>query len=224
MLLALLRVRRRPVPHADRARLSRAPVTTVTSPCVLCAAHHRAPARERVDLLRQRRRCRPRRRGASTLLARLRARLRPVPLADWARPSRAPVTTCDLTLRAQRRPSPRLSPVSRRPSSPAPPLPPAPSWRVDAARLVASSAPARAARRVSAPLALPRHHRDITLRAQRCPSPRRSPRARRPAAPTSPWLTAPSWRVDAAHLARDLGAGPCHVPSERASRTPPTPP
>ena len=107
---------------------------------------------------------------------------------------------CDLTLRAQRRPSPRLSPISRRPSSPAPALPPAPSWRVDAARLVASSAPARAARRVSAPLALPRHHRDITLRAQRCPSPRRSPRARRPAAPTSPWLTAPSWRVDAAHL------------------------
>ena len=93
MLLALLRVRRRPVPHADRARLSRAPVTTVTSPCVLCAAHHRAPARERVDLLRQRRRCRPRRRGASTLFVRLRARLRPVPLADWARPSRAPVTT-----------------------------------------------------------------------------------------------------------------------------------
>ena len=93
MLLALLRVRRRPVPRADRARLSRAPVTTVNSPCVLCAAHHRATARERADLLRQRRRCRPRRRGASALLALLRARLRPVPRADWARPSRAPVTT-----------------------------------------------------------------------------------------------------------------------------------
>ena len=93
MLLALLRVRRRPLPRADRARLSRAPVTTVTSPCVLCAAHHHATAGERVDLLRQRRRCRPRRRGASTLLALLRARLRPVPRTDWARPSRAPVTT-----------------------------------------------------------------------------------------------------------------------------------
>ena len=175
----------------------------MTSPCVLCAAHHLAASQEHVDLLLRRRRCRLRRRDASKLLALLRVRRRPVPHADRARLSRAPVTTVTspcVLLRAQRRPSPRLSPVSRRPSSPAPPLPPAPSWRVDAARLVASSAPARAARRVSAPLALPRHHRDLTLRAQRCPSPRRSPRARRPAAPTSPWLTAPSWRVDAAHL------------------------
>ena len=47
-----------------------------------------------------------------------------------------------------------------------PSLPPASPWRVDAARLVASSAPARAARRLSAPLARLRHHRDITLRAR----------------------------------------------------------
>ena len=93
MLLALLRVRRRPVPRADRARLSRAPVTTVTLPCLLCAAHHRATARERADLLRQRRRCRPRRRGASTLLALLRVRRRPLPRAEKARIPRAPATT-----------------------------------------------------------------------------------------------------------------------------------
>ena len=104
----------------------------------------------------------------------------------------------DLTLRAQRCPSPCRRPSARRPSAPTSPLPPAPSWRVDAARSVASSAPARAARRVSAPLELPRHHRDITSRAQRCPSPRRRPGARRPSAPTSPLPTAPSWRVDAA--------------------------
>ena len=68
MLLALLRVRRRPVPRADRARLSRAPVTTVTSPCLLCDTHHRATARELVDLPRRRRRRRPRCRSAATLL------------------------------------------------------------------------------------------------------------------------------------------------------------
>ena len=45
-------------------------------------------------------------------------------------------------------------------------MPPAPSWHVGAARLVASSAPARAARQLSAPLARPRHHRDITLRTR----------------------------------------------------------
>jgi hypothetical protein len=93
MLLALLRSRRRPLPRAERARLLRAPVTTVTSPCVLCAAHHRAASQERVDLLRRRRRCRPRRRGASMPLALLRVRRRPVPRADRARLSRAPVTT-----------------------------------------------------------------------------------------------------------------------------------
>ena len=38
-------------------------------------------------------------------------------------------------------------------------VPSAPSWRVAAARLVASSAPARAARRLSAPLARSHHHR-----------------------------------------------------------------
>ena len=82
MLLALLRSRRRPLPRAERARLLRAPVTTVTSPCVLCAAHHRAASQERVDLLRRRRRCRPRRRGASALLALLRARRQPSPRAE----------------------------------------------------------------------------------------------------------------------------------------------
>ena len=101
----------------------------------------------------------------------------------------------DITLRC---PSPRHSPIARRPSAPTSPLPPAPSWRVGSARPVASSAPALAARRLSAPLALPRHHRDLTLRAQRCPSPCRRPSARRPAAPTSPLPPAPSWRVGAA--------------------------
>ena len=110
------------------------------------------------------------------------------------------VTTVTSSLRAQRCPSPCRRPSARRPSAPTSPLPPAPSWRVDAARPVASSAPARAARRVSAPLALPRHHRVITLRALRCPSPRRRPGARRPSAPTSPLPPAPSWHVDAAHL------------------------
>ena len=57
--------------------------------------------------------------------------------------------------------TPRHSPRSCRPFLPTSPLPPAPSWRVGSARPVASSAPAFAARRVSAPLALPRHHRDI---------------------------------------------------------------
>ena len=104
----------------------------------------------------------------------------------------------DITLRAQRCPSPRRRPSARRPSAPTPPSPPAPSWRVGAAHLVASSAPARAARRVSAPLALPRHHRDLTMRALRCPSPRHRPSARRPSAPTSPLPSAPSWRVDVA--------------------------
>ena len=97
-------------------------------------------------------------------------------------------------------PSPRHRPSARRPSAPTSPLPPSPSWRVGSARPVASSAPALAARRLSAPLALPRHHRDTTLRAQRCPSPCRRPSARRPSAPTSPLPSAPSWRVGAAHL------------------------
>ena len=99
-LFALPRARRRPVPRADRAHLSRSLVTTVTSPRALCDAHHRAAVQEHVDLLRQRRRRRPRRRGASTLLALLRARRRPVPRADRARLSRAPATTVT---------SPRLS-------------------------------------------------------------------------------------------------------------------
>ena len=80
MLLALLRVRRRPVPRADRARLSRAPVTTVTSPCLLCDTHHRATARELVDLPRRRRRRRPRCRSAATLLV----------LVQASAPARAP--------------------------------------------------------------------------------------------------------------------------------------
>ena len=103
-------------------------------------------------------------------------------------------------MRALRCPSPRHRPSARRPSAPTSPLPPAPSWRVDAARPVASSAPARAARRLSAPPARPRHHRDITLRALRCPSPRRIPRARRPSAPTPPSSPAPPQRVGTARL------------------------
>ena len=119
--------------------------------------------------------------------------------APSERASRAPPSPpCDLTLYALRCPSPRRRPRARRPSTPTWPLPPAPSWRVDAARPVASSAPARAACRLGAPLARPRHHCDITLRAQRFPSPRRRPGARRPSAPTSPLPPAPSWRVDAA--------------------------
>ena len=62
------------------------------------------------------------------------------------------------------------------------------------------SAPARAARRLSAPPARPRHHRDITLRALRCPFPRRIPRARRPSAPTPPSSPAPPQRVGTARL------------------------
>ena len=81
-LLALSQVRRRPVARAERARLSRAPVTTVTSPCVRCAARHRAAAPERADLPRRRRRCRPRRLGVSTLLALSRARRRLLPRAE----------------------------------------------------------------------------------------------------------------------------------------------
>ena len=91
--LALLRARRWPVPRADRARRSHAPVTTLASPCVSCAAHHRALAQKRADLLRRRRRCRPRRRSASALLVLSRARRRPMPRADRARLPRAPVTT-----------------------------------------------------------------------------------------------------------------------------------
>ena len=106
----------------------------------------------------------------------------------------------DLTLRALRCPSPRRRPRARRPPAPTSPLPPTPPWRVDAARPVASSAPARAARRLSAPPARPRHHRDITLRALRCPSPRRIPRARRPSAPTPPSSPAPPQRVGTARL------------------------
>ena len=160
----------------------------------------------------------------------------------------------DITSRALRCPSPRRRPRARRPSAPTPPLPPAPSWRVDAARPVASSAPARAARRVSAPLALPRHHRDLTMRALRCPSPRHRPSARRPSAPTSPLPPSPSWRVGSARpvassapafAARRLSAplalprhhrdltlrallcpSPCRRPSARrpSAPTPPSPP
>ena len=192
MLLALLRVRRRPVPLADRARLSRAPVTTVTSPCVLCAAHHRATARDRVDLLRQRRRCRPRRRGASTLLALLRVSAPALAARRGSARLARPRHHRDITSRSLRYPPPRHRPRARRPSAPTPLMPLAPSRRVDAARPAASSAPALAARRVSAPLACPRHHRDITLRALRCPSSCRVPRARRPSAPTPPLPPAPS--------------------------------
>ena len=156
---------------------------------------HRAAARDRADLPCRRCRCPPRR--LRTLLA------SSVP-AHGARRASAPLALPghyrDITPRALRCPSPRRSPTARRPSAPTSPLPPAPSWRVDTARRVASSAKARAARRLSAPLAPPRHHRDITLRALRCPSPRRSPRARRPSAPTPPLPPAPSWRVDAARL------------------------
>jgi len=106
--------------------------------------------------------------------------------------------TRDITPRALRRSPLRRIPRARRPSAPTSPSPPAPSWRVGAGRLAVSSAPAPAARRLSAPLARPRHHRDITLRALRYPSPRRSPRARRPSAPTPPLPSAPSWLVDAA--------------------------
>ena len=188
-LFTLSRARRRPVPRAERAHLSRSLVTTVTSPC---DAHHHAAVQERVDLLRRRRRCRPRRRGASALL-KLVASSAP---ARAARRVSAPLALPRhhryITLRC---PSSRRRPRARRPAAPTPPLPPAPSWRVGSAHLVASSAPARAARRVSAPLALPRHHRDITLR---CPTPRHSPSARRPSAPTSPLPPAPSWRVGSA--------------------------
>ena len=98
----------------------------------------------------------------------------------------------DITPRSLRYPSPRHRPRVRRPPAPTPLLLLAPSRRVDAARPAASSAPALAARRVSAPLARPRHHRDITLRALRCPSSCRVPRARRPSAPTPPLPPAPS--------------------------------
>ena len=97
-------------------------------------------------------------------------------------------------------PSPRHNPRARRRPAPTSPLSPAPSWRVGAARSFASSAPARAARRVSVSLALLRPHRDLTLRALRCSSPRRSPRGRRPSASPSPSPPAPSWRADAARL------------------------
>ena len=96
--------------------------------------------------------------------------------------------------------SPRHNPRARRCLAPTSPLPPVPSWRADAARSLARPALACAARDVSAPLALLRHPRDITSRALRCPSPRRLPRARRPAAPTSPLPPAPSRRVAAARL------------------------
>ena len=106
----------------------------------------------------------------------------------------------DITLRAQRSPSPRRSPRARRPAAPTSPWLTAPSWRVDAAHLVAISAPARATCRVSAPLARPRRPRDLTLRALCCSSTPRRPRARRPAAPTTPLPPAPSWPVGAARL------------------------
>jgi len=170
----------------------------VTSPRVLCAARHlpqpknastfRADVAAAARAVAPRRRCLP---AASSTPARA-ARRSSAPLA-------CPRHHRDLTPCALRCQSSRRSPRARRPSAPTPPLPPAPSWRVDAGRLAASSAPAAlAARRVSAPLAPPRHHRDLTLRALRCPSPRRRPRASRPPASTSPLPPVPSWRVDAA--------------------------
>ena len=130
----------------------------------------------------------------------------------------------DITPRSLRYPSLRRRPSARRPSAPTPLLPLAPSRRVDAARLVASSAPARAARRVNAPLALPRHHRDITFACSAVPITAPQPES------TSTFC------ADAAVVARavaarrhcspccKLGAGPCRAPSERTSRAPSSPP
>ena len=169
----------------------------MTSPCVFCTAHHRAAARAHVDL------CADVAVAARAVVARRRCSPCCEPgagpyRAPKGRASRAPRPHCDITLCALRCPSPSRRPRARRPSAPMPPLPPSPSWRVGAARLVAIPAPARASRRVSMPPARPRHPRDITLRALRCPSPRRSPRARRPSAPTPPLPPAPSRRVGAA--------------------------
>ena len=69
-------------PRAERTPLSRLLATTVTSPRALCGTHHRATAQEPVDLPRRRRCCCSRFRGASTLLALLRARRRPLPRAE----------------------------------------------------------------------------------------------------------------------------------------------
>ena len=69
-------------PRAERTPLSRLLATTVTSPRALCGTHHRATAQEPVDLPRRRRCCCSRLRGASTLLALLRARRRPLPRAE----------------------------------------------------------------------------------------------------------------------------------------------
>ena len=86
----------------------------MTSPCVLCASHHRAAARVYVDLLRRHRCSRPRRRGASTRLALSRARRRPVPRAELGAPlarHRHPVTSpaCVALLSPRHRPGPAAS-------------------------------------------------------------------------------------------------------------------
>ena len=95
---------------------------------------------------------------------------------------------------------PRHNPRARRCLAPTPPLPPVPSWRTDAARSLARPALARAARDVSAPLALLRHPRDITSRALRCPSPRRLPQNASTRCADVAVPSAPSWRVAAARL------------------------
>ena len=159
---------------------------------------HRTAARGRVDPPCRSCRCRPRRPRASVIYCLLASS---VP-AHAARRANAPLALPrhhrDITPRSLRCPSPRRRPGARRPSAPTPPSPPAPSWRVDAARLVTRSAPARAARRSSAPLACPRHHRDLTSPVLRCSSPRRRSIARRSSAPAPPLPPAPSWRVGAA--------------------------
>jgi hypothetical protein len=218
--LAFSRDLRRPLPRAERARLLRAIATPVTSPRVLCDAHHCAASQGTSTF------CANVAVAARAVLALRRRRfiasLAPAPAARrLSAPLARPRHHRDITLRALRYPSPRRSPRARRPSAPTPPLPSAPSWLVDAACPVARSAPALATRRSSAPLARPRHHCDITLRALRCPPlaaaqervdlPRRRRRCRSRCRAASTLLAC-----------CELDAGPCRAPIERASAFPVT--
>ena len=170
----------------------------------LLDAHHRATARSRVGLPRRPRRRRPRCRSAATLLAPLHASAP----AHAAHRARAPLARLchprDLTslLGLCDAHTPRHSPRSCRPFVPTLPLPPAPSVRVDASYPLASSAPAHAACRASAPRARFCHPRDITSSLELSLTPITAPQPR----------IVSAFRADAAAAARAVAARRRFVP------------
>ena len=188
---------------------------------LLRSADHCIAARAQVDLPCSRRGHRPRRRRASTCLARSRARRRLAPLAGRALPHRA--TAASVTsLRHLQRPLPHRRPRMRRSSALAPPSPPAPPPRAEAS--CAPRAPGTGSRRAPCGRALqaPPRSRNIL-----------SPPDRVSAMPISalPPVTTSATRADIAIAARAATArrqfllprelGAASRPAARArSRTP----